>query len=437
MAIRTQTPRAPHKKRDLIPVRHTSHPAADLTTKVSAPPQPSNGQPARHHIKSGQNTARPFDSATRAPELMDVCEIEHLIAILRAEGYEVIGPRVRDGAITYEPIQSASELPAGWTDEQEPGRYRLIKNDIAALFGYSLGAHSWKRYLHPADVRLWAAEKHDGSFHILNNDPEPVKPQAFLGVRACELAAITAQDRVFLGDKYRDPIYAARRENAFVIAVQCTHAGANCFCTAVESGPKVQGKFDLLLTELVDQEMHVFLVEAGSEHGARILGQLETKAAQELDIQIAKAAVGATSQQKQWLDTDGLKEFLYENFDNPHWDKLAARCLSCGNCTMACPTCFCTTVDDATDVTGTQAERRRRWDSCFTQSFSYIHGGSIRTSAKARYRQWLTHKLAAWTDQFGSPGCVGCGRCITWCPAAIDITKEVRAMREGGVRADT
>jgi Fe-S oxidoreductase len=99
---------------------------------------------------------------------------------------------------------------------------------------------------------------------------------------------------------------------------------------------------------------------------------------------------------------------------------------------MVCPTCFCTTVEDVSDVTGDHAERWRRWDSCFTLGFSYIHGGSIRNSGKARYRQWMTHKLASWIDQFGTSGCVGCGRCITWCPVGIDITEEARAIRDGG-----
>jgi Fe-S-cluster-containing hydrogenase component 2 len=130
------------------------------------------------------------------------------------------------------------------------------------------------------------------------------------------------------------------------------------------------------------------------------------------------------------MDTTGIRDLLYTNFDHPRWDNVAQRCLTCANCTMVCPTCFCTTVEDVSDVTGSHAERWRKWDSCFSQNFSYIHGGSVRSSAKSRYRQWMTHKLASWIDQFGSSGCVGCGRCITWCPVGIDITEEVRAIRE-------
>ncbi len=434
MATRAQTPRAPRKKAGSA--RNSPRAAADLTSKTNgSKPKPANGKLSAARPKIAAALPK-VDIENRQPCCINADQLDNLIAALLADGLEVIGPTVRDGAVVYEPVKSVSDLPAGWADEQEPGRYRLKKTDDPSFFRYSLGAQSWKQYLHPAEVRLFAAEKQDGIFHILNNQALPTKQQAFLGVRACELAAMKVQDRVLLGDKYRDPIYAGRREDAFIVAVQCSQAAATCFCASLGSGPKVRDGFDLLLSELVDQEGHRFVAQAGTERGGKLLAQIDSTAANAADLEAIEAAVAAASEQQRKLDTAGLKEFLYENFENPYWDKISARCLSCANCTMSCPTCFCTTVDDATDVTGTHAERWRRWDSCFTQSFSYIHGGSIRTSAKARYRQWMTHKLAAWMDQFGSSGCVGCGRCITWCPAAIDITEEVRAMREGGLRAD-
>jgi sulfhydrogenase subunit beta (sulfur reductase) len=130
----------------------------------------------------------------------------------------------------------------------------------------------------------------------------------------------------------------------------------------------------------------------------------------------------------RYLETEGLASLLKSSPDHPRWDDVARRCLNCANCTLVCPTCFCTTVEDTTDLSGQHAERWRLWDSCFTLGFSYIHGGSVRSSAKSRYRQWLTHKLSNWHDQFDTPGCVGCGRCISWCPAGIDLTEEARAL---------
>ncbi len=371
--------------------------------------------------------------AQRSEHILDADQLGKLIEALVRKGYEVIGPTLRDGAIVYDKVESVEDLPAGWSDEQEPGRYRLKRREDDALFGYAVGPHSWKGYLHPAEVQLWSAERQGGTFRILNNEAKAQRPHAFLGTRACELAAIAVQNRVLLEDKYRDPIYDQCRRGVFIIAVQCTHAASTCFCASMRTGPHVSDGFDLVLTELLGSKGHRFLVATGSDRGAEMLDDLEVVPATGDDCQEAQARVeAAASQQVRSIDTTGIKELLYENFEHPRWDNVASRCLSCANCTMVCPTCFCTSVEDVTDITGDHAERWRRWDSCFTQSFSYIHGGSVRTSAKARYRQWMTHKLASWIDQFGSSGCVGCGRCITWCPVGIDITEEVRAIREGG-----
>jgi sulfhydrogenase subunit beta (sulfur reductase) len=377
---------------------------------------------------------RRSEAAPVLRSVLPASEMGRLIEALTRRGYEVHGPTVRDGAIVYDRVESARDLPAGWTDEQEPGRYRLKRRQDEALFGYVVGPQSWKKYLHPAEVRLFSAERADGTFRILNNETGPKRPYAFLGVRACELAAMAVQDRVLLGDKYLDPVYGVRRAGVFVVAVQCTQAAATCFCASMGSGPRARTGFDLALTELVGAGGHRFVVEAGSERGAEVLAELQTMPAGDADVQEAAAAVeGAVRQQVRSMDTAGIKELLYQNFEHPRWDDVAQRCLTCANCTMVCPTCFCTTVEDVTDVTGDHAERWRHWDSCFTLGFSYIHGGSIRNSSKGRYRQWMTHKLASWIDQFGSSGCVGCGRCITWCPVGIDITEEVRAIREGQI----
>jgi len=356
-----------------------------------------------------------------------------LINALLRRGYEVVGPTVRDGAIIYDHIASPEDLPAGWTDEQEPAHYRLMRGEGQAFFGYAVGPQSWKKYLHPADERLCSAERQGKTFRILNNEAQLKPPFAFLGVRACELAAIAVQDRVLLQDKFGDPTYEHHSAGKFIVAVQCTRAAATCFCASMGTGPRVTSGFDLVLIELLGPKGHRFLVRPGSDHGAETLAKLEVAPASEEDLQQMEVTVGeATTQQTRRIDTDGIKDVLYQNFEHSRWDNVAQRCLACANCTMVCPTCFCTTVEDVSDVSGDHAERWRRWDSCFTLSFSYIHGGSIRTSAKARYRQWMTHKLASWIDQFGTSGCVGCGRCITWCPVGIDITEEARAIREGG-----
>ncbi|HEU0001650.1 MAG TPA: 4Fe-4S dicluster domain-containing protein [Ktedonobacteraceae bacterium] len=370
-----------------------------------------------------------------------VVEREHLpqvLAYLHSNGYQVIGPTVREQAIVYDTLTSLDDLPIGYTDEQDGGSYHLKRRHDQALFGYAVGPQSWKKYLYPPSVRLWQADRTEQGFRIVNEQPETPK-LAFFGVRSCELHAIAIQDRVFMHGEYTDPIYRARRENLCIIVVNCSHAGGTCFCVSMQTGPKADSGFDLALTEILDEQRHYFVVEVGSQLGIEILGAVPHHEANQEDFARAEAIIANTAAHMgRSMDTTGIKNLLYRNLDHPRWENVASRCLTCTNCTMVCPTCFCTTVEDTTDLAGEHAERRRRWDSCFTMDFSYIAGGSVRSSTKSRYRQWMTHKLASWIDQFGTSGCVGCGRCITWCPVGIDITEEVRAIREtpGRDRAD-
>jgi ferredoxin len=129
------------------------------------------------------------------------------------------------------------------------------------------------------------------------------------------------------------------------------------------------------------------------------------------------------------LDTEGIRDLLLGNLEHARWDEVASRCLSCTNCTLVCPTCFCASVTEVADLSGDHVDRERQWASCFTLDHAKIHGHAVRSSTASRYRQRLTHKLAGWIDQFGTSGCTGCGRCITWCPVGIDITEEVAAIR--------
>ena len=359
--------------------------------------------------------------------LLSLDGLEALLAALRADGYKLIGPRVRDGAIVHDDISGVADLPAGWGEEQEAGRYRLVRRDDQRLFGFSVGPQSWKPSFFAPRVRLTRLRRKNESF-----EADPVEPDAprvaLIGARACDLAAIAVQDRTFVAGPLREPDYVARRRDVFVVGVNCGQAGGTCFCVSMNTGPRVTQGHDLVLTELVDP--HRFVVEAGSDRGLALLDRLAAAAAVDGDRAAADGICEATARSMgRTLDTGGIKELLYRNQEHPRWDDVAARCLGCTNCTMACPTCFCSTVEDVSDLDGQTAERWRRWDSCFTMGHSYVHGGSVRVSTKARYRQWLTHKLASWIDQFGTSGCVGCGRCITWCPVGIDITEEVAAIR--------
>jgi ferredoxin len=367
---------------------------------------------------------RDTSRAVIAPDALD-----RLVGSLRRRGYRVLGPRIRDGAIVYDDLESAEELPVGWTDRQDAGTYRLERRDDEARFGYAVGPHSWKRFLFPPRVRLWRARLNGDGAPTVEEEGLDETPLAFIGVRSCELHAIEIQDRVFVGGKHVDRDYAARREGAFMVAVNCFEPGGTCFCTSMGTGPKVESGYDLALTELFDGE-HRFLVEAGSERGEELLTELSGRAALAADLDEAAASVDAAAgQMGRTMETFDIRDLLARNLEHPRWDEVAERCLTCGNCTLVCPTCFCSAVEDETDLSGQEAERFRVWDNCFSVDYSYIHGGSIRPSGRSRYRQWMTHKLGTWFDQFGSSGCVGCGRCITWCPVGIDITEEVAAIR--------
>jgi len=278
---------------------------------------------------------------------------------------------------------------------------------------------------------MWSATNGAGGFQV---KPEPAgnAKLAFIGVRSCELHAIMVQDKVFMKGPFANTQYRSRRENTLIIAVNCTTAGGTCFCVSMNTGPRATAGFDLALTEIVDGDRHYFTVEVGTDTGEEIMEKVTHKdAAKTVEAAAEKAVAKAASNMGRSLDTTNIKELFYGSFNHPRWDAVAKRCLACANCTLVCPTCFCNTVEDRTDLAGKHAERWRMWDSCFVGDFSFIVGGSIRQSTKSRYRQWITHKLAYWIDQFGTSGCVGCGRCITWCPVGIDITEEARAIREG------
>lgn len=375
----------------------------------------------------------PETSDEQESRLLPSSKLARLFEALTRHGYDIIGPTIRDAAIILDRIQSPEQLPIGWTDEQSPGHYRLKRRPDEAYFGFAVGPQSWKKFFLPPEWKLWSAQRGNGAFHILNNETRPSRPLALMGVRACDLAAIAIQDRVLIEDRYIDFVYANRRQGAFIVLVQCTHAAPTCFCASLHSGPAGKSGFDLSLTELLQpgSPHHLFVIRAGSARGAEILAELETEPASPEDLKRESDAIEtAGREQVRSINLDGLKELVNKKFDDDCWDKITAPCLSCGNCTMSCPTCFCSTFEDTSDLSGTHVERWRRWDSCFTLSFSYIHGGSVRTSTKARYRQWLTHKLVSWVDQFGTAGCVGCGRCITWCPVGIDLTKAVHMIQE-------
>ena len=349
-----------------------------------------------------------------------------LDALLRAlvdAGYRLVGPTVRDGAIVLDDVEGVEDLPVGVREEQGPGTYRLTRRDDDRVFGWAHGPDAGKRFLFPARELLATISRDgDGSMHV-EPDPDDDRPLAFLGLRSCDLHAIAVQDRVFMD---LDPAYRRRRQRAVFVGVNCEEPGSTCFCASMGTGPRCTTGFDLALTELDEG----FVVEVGTPRGEELLAGVPTReATREESGAPERVAALATGRLGRELDTSDMPDLLYRNRTHPRWHDVAARCLACANCTNVCPTCFCHDVVDGVSLSGDAATRTRELASCFGADYSWAAGEVVRHSHEARYRQWLTHKFASWIDQYGTSGCVGCGRCITWCPVGIDVTEEIAAIR--------
>ncbi len=350
---------------------------------------------------------------------------DDLLSVLTAAGYECVGPTVRDGAIMYRPIDGAEDLPRGISDRQSPGHYRLEPSNGNRWFAWAVGPQAIKPYVFAPVEKLWSARRDaDDRIAFVSTAPA-VSAVALIGARACDLAALRLQDQHFLEGPYPDPYYAARRERLLVVAVNCSHPAETCFCASTGDGPHARAGFDLVLTELDDG----FLLHVGSEAGARVAADLTLEPVDATQVRAEQRQARAASvQQSRSLPPGNLRRALFDNLEHSRWDDVAARCLACGNCTSVCPTCFCHAEREHVDPGLMTSEHVREWDSCFTQGHAYMHGYPVRPHIRQRYRQWLTHKLGTWHDQYGRSGCVGCGRCIAWCPVGIDITEEAAAV---------
>ena len=356
-------------------------------------------------------------------------QFQQLLDLIKSHGYKLLGPTVRDDAIIYDELRSAQDLPIGWGDEQEAGYYRIKRRSDQAFFGYNLGQHSWKQFLFPPYEKLWSATKND-KLIVFQETQAAHEKMAFIGVRACEIQAIFVQDKVFKHPTATYQQYQQRRDNTFILAVNCTTAANTCFCVSMQTGPEVTFGYDLALTEVIDAQHHYFLLSSGTKFGETLCKTLALQPASDAQCQLAQTLVEQTKEKmKRHVDNAHVHSVLMQSWNSQQWDKVAERCINCANCTLVCPTCFCSNTEDKVSLDATQVERWQSWDSCFNLSHSYMHGGSVRASAQSRYRQWLTHKFGTWWDQFDVSGCVGCGRCIAWCPVGIDVTEELQQLK--------
>ena len=355
-----------------------------------------------------------------------------LVEVLGESGYAVVGPVARDGVISYDTVHDGADLPTGVRTEQSPGRFRLTTDGGPTRFGWIPAADSWRRWFFPPEEELLRIRRTDGSFVVTHPAP-PAQPLALIGARDCEVRGLAVLDRVLLDGEHPDPRYAARREGAFIVAVTCGEPADTCWCTSAGGGPRPAAGFDIRLTE-VTGGAHRLVAEAGTTRGADVLAAVAERCAApsagERDVaDAAEVAHQAADRIRRPVDASALPDLLAGTDLHPHWDDVASRCLSCANCTLVCPTCFCVAIDDVTPLTddgspAMESVRRQQWASCFQLDHSNLGGRPVRSTTASRYRQWLTHKLSTWQAQFGTSGCVGCGRCTTWCPAGIDLPVE-------------
>lgn len=352
-------------------------------------------------------------------------DLGRLIAALQVD-YDVIAPRYGDGSVVLAKIASPGEIAVGYRDQQQPGHYRIAKADDGRYFGYNNGPDSPKKFLHPARMRLYSgALQADGGFTVT---PEPgiPRPLAFFGLRPCDSFAVLVLDKTFLQNPNVDQPYRRRRSGSFLAVLNCTTPGNTCFCASMGTGPRAGVGYDLRLTELPAR----FLIEAGSPAGAAILGRLPARPAGDAEVAEADRLIAAAiPQMGRKLNTHNLPQVLREGLEHPHWDFMKTWCIGCTNCTIVCPTCFCNDTHDSVDLNLRHVARERVWDSCFRWQFAEVHGGNARSELKYRYRHWAVHKLGYWVEQYGVFGCVGCGRCLTWCPVGIDITAVATVVR--------
>ena len=358
----------------------------------------------------------------RRPTFILRTGLQALIDNLRQADYQCLGPVELDDVIQLRPIHDLGQLPQGVRNLQEPGRYQLQHSGDARLFSWNHGPQGLKPLSFAVEEALWSESRSEtGELKIKSNLPD-IGPTAVLGIRACDLAALSIQDRHFLGGEYPDPHYQARREQLLLIGVDCAESAQTCFCASTGDGPALDGRVDIGLAELNDG----YLIWAGSENGRPWVDQLAGQAA--TDDQLAamlQATTRAAEVQTRRLPAEQKLIQLYQRLDHIHWQDVAKRCIACGSCTEVCPTCFCYAMEHRMALDGQNADMLRRWDSCFSPTYSDMGHFQVRSGIDQRYRQWLTHKLAGWQEQLGRSGCTGCGRCITWCPVGIDLTREV------------
>ena len=314
-------------------------------------------------------------------------DVPDFLDYLRSKGFKVIAPVKTGEGVNFDFIKKGKEAELDYINTKYPPK-KFFLPDGETLFRYNLNRGKVEETL--------KKEK-----------------RIIFGIRPCDTHGLLALDKIFK-DKFSDPYYLEKRK-ALLIAVNCTESGDNCFCQYMGTDRAVG--YDLLLTRAGD----VYMVEGWSRKGKKLLESGFFK-------NVSRRFVVDKLDNKKSFDSWNIEKRILKVFDSRKWEKIADKCLSCGACTLACPTCYCFSVEDEPEFGGKKGSRKRVWSYCMLKEFSRVAGENFRKSRTERCKQFIFHKLSYFMEEHGMQLCVGCGRCIDICPAGIDFFREVGKM---------
>ncbi|MDD5475452.1 MAG: 4Fe-4S dicluster domain-containing protein [Syntrophales bacterium] len=298
--------------------------------------------------------------------------------------------------------------------------FKVLEKGMEPLTEYDNTKNAPKNFFFPQQETLMRYLKKERGSELLGV-PGVTAEAVLFGVRPCDARSFVLLDNIFDDPQYRDPYYVDRREKTTIISIACTRPPYTaCFCTSVGGHPLSSEGVDVSLIDLGDNWLAEFVTEKG-EKLMKKLGDLpkgDEQWASKKEALAEKAAGAITTK----IPGKDIKPWLDENFDHPFWDTIHASCLACGTCTYLCPTCHCFDITD--EIKKSDGRRVRSWDSCMYWLFTHeTSGHNPRTSQKQRWRQRFMHKFKYFVDNFDAIACVGCGRCVMYCPVNIDIRK--------------
>ena len=319
--------------------------------------------------------------------------------------YDLFAPvRLADGVFAYKKIDQPEEVDLSASNTQKPA----------------------KEVFFPQSETMFRYEKAGNEARITSTEGVERK-RVILGARPCDIQAVSLIDQVFSGKEYTDVYYANKRDATTVIGMACNHPLSTCFCTSMKGGPFAREGSDLFLIDLGE----AYLVELHTEKGTAFSQNKFLKKAGPNDLNLAKEIEEKASKRTDAsLPVEGIDKKLDQMVENPFWEKVQEKCLGCRVCTYLCPTCHCFDIVD--EALTNKGQRVRNWDSCLSTLYSLeTSGHNPRPTNRERTRQRIMHKFNYFPKNFDQIACVGCGRCILYCPAGFDIRQTIKEIQKG------